>query len=612
MQPAHADDGGSSSNNLKKWGPIGAIVIVAAAVVGLIVVSGDDDGDVATDGTTPDTESTDTAEPDTTEPEEPDATDPEVTDPQEPDTTDPDTDPDTTDPPAGGGEITYPLSFSQAQEQGIEVDWGERCDTSTGRLAVQWFFVPECYAPFAGDNGGETAPGVTADSIKVVQYFGPDDDPIINYLSQAVAVDDTNAESEETARNMLRMFDDFYEFYGRTIELEVYVSQGLARDEVTARSDAVRIAEDFRPFAVLGGPALTNAFADELAARGVMCIGCTPGQPPEWYAERDPYVYGLAIGAAQSRRHAREFIAKQLLGKNAEFAGDEAFQGQPRVFGHVYISSSPESPTIAETFVDGLNEDGANVVELLPYTLDPATIQTQASQIIAKLKASGVTSVLLASDGVAPRDLTREATAQDYFPEWVIVAPTLSDLTAFGRTYDQEQWANAFGVTHGAAPVTPEIAGFYALHQWLVGSEPPAADTIDLLMPNYTLLGAVLQYTGPDLTPENFRAALFDGPPTRPAITEPFLSYGERGYWPDVDYNGVDDATLIWWDPTAEGPDEIRKQGTGMYVFVDGGTRFLPGEWPTESALFDPAAGTTIYETPPPDETPPQYPSPAG
>ena len=40
----------------------------------------------------------------------------------------------------------------------------------------------------------------------------------------------------------------------------------------------------------------------------------------------------------------------------AEFAGDEAFQTQLRVFGHVYISSSPESPRIAETFVNGITE----------------------------------------------------------------------------------------------------------------------------------------------------------------------------------------------------------------------------------------------------------------
>jgi hypothetical protein len=586
MQPAQAEGGGASSSPLKKWGPIAAIVVVVAAIGGFLVFSGgDDDDDSVSEGTTPATEPAGTTAPS-------------------------DTEPSGTDAPSG--EIVYPLSFSQAEEQGIEVAWDERCDTETGQLAIQWYFAPECWAPFEGDNGGATAPGVTADTIKVVQYFGPDDDPIINYLSDAVNVDDTNAQSEETARDMLGMFEQFYEFYGRNIELETYVSTGLANDEVTARADAVRIAEDYEPFVVLGGPALTSAFADELAAREIMCIGCTPGQPPEWYAERDPYVWGLAISAAQSRAHGQEFIGKQLVGKNAEFAGDPAFQSQPRTFGHVYISSSPESQTIADRFVAGLTEEGADVVETLPYTLDPGTIQSQASQIIQKLKASGVTTVILASDGVAPRDLTREATAQEYFPEWVIVAPALADLTAFGRTYDQAQWENAFGVTHGAAPVTPETAGFYALYQWLMGKEAPAKDTIGLLMPNYTLLAAILQATGPNLTADTWRDALFASPGTVPAISQPLLTYGDKGLWPETDYNGVDDATLVWWNPTATGPDEIRKDGTGMWAFVDGGKRYLPGEWPTDSKLFDPDGAVTLYPEPPDGEAPPQYPSPAG
>jgi hypothetical protein len=598
MQPAQAQGGGSSSTNLKKWGPLAAIAIVIAVVVGVVLVTGDDDGDDAAGDTT----TAVTAAPDTTGA-------PETT----PGDTEPDgTEPDGAEPPPAGGEITYPLSFSRAQDQGIEVEWDERCDTDTGNLAIKWFFAPECWAPFEGDNGGDTTRGVTAETIKVVQYYGPDDDPIINYLSDAVAVTDTNAQSEQTARDMLGMFEQFYEFYGRTIELEVYVSTGLANDEVTARADAVRIAEDFEPFVVLGGPALTNAFADELTARDVMCIGCTPGQPPEWYAERDPFVYGLGISAAQSRTHATEFISKQLTGANAEFAGDEAFQGRPRTFGHVYISTSPESPVIAAAFEADLAEGGATMAESLPYTLDPGTIQAQASQIIAKLKSSGVTTVVLVSDGIAPRDFTREATAQEYFPEWVIVAPGLSDLTAFGRTYDQAQWANAFGVTHGAVRVTPEISGFYGLYQWFMGAEPPAKDTIGLLMPNYTFLAATLQATGPDLTPENFRDALFAGAGTRPALTQPLLTYGDKDFWPDTDYNGVDDATLIWWDATATGPDEIRKQGTGMWTFVDGGRRYLPGEWPSDVKLFDPEGAVTIYDTPPPDETPPDYPSPAG
>ena len=598
MQPAQAEGGGSSSNSLKKWGPIGAIVLVIAAVAGIVLVTnGDDDddgGDAAVDTTTAVTEA-------------PEATDaPEATTPEG-------TEPDDGDDGGGGGEITYPLSFSQAEEQGVEVAWDERCDTETGKLAIQWFFAPECYAPFEADNGGETTRGVTAETIKVVQYYGPDDDPIINYLSDAVAVTDTNAQSEQTARDMLGMFEQFYEFYGRTIELEVYESTGLANDEVTARADAVRIAEDFEPFVVLGGPALTSAFADELAAREVLCIACTPGQPPEWHAERDPFVYGITMGATQSRAHATEFISKQLVGGNADFAGDEAFQGQPRAFGHVWISSSPESPTIAAAFEADLAEGGATVVESLPYTLDPGTIQAKASQIIAKLKASGITTVILVADGTAPRDFTKEATAQEYFPEWVVAAPTLSNYTAFGRTYDQTQWANAVAVaSYPAVPVTPEISGYYALYEWFMGTEAPAKDTVTLVLSNYGFIAGVFQTVGPNLTPETFRDALFEGGGTTPALTEPLLTYGDKDIWPGTDYNGIDDASLMWWDPTAVGPDEIRKEGTGMWAFVDGGKRYLPGEWPTENRLFDPEGAVTIYDVPPPEETPPDYPSPAG
>ena len=72
------------------------------------------------------------------------------------------------------------------------------------------------------------------------------------------------------------------------------------------------------------------------------------------------------------------------------------------------------------------------------------------------------------------------------------------------------------------------------------------------------------------------------------------------------------DLAVIWWDPAPTGPDEIRKDGTGMWAFVDGGKRYLPGEWPTDSKLFDPEGAVTIYAEPPPGETPPQYPSPNG
>ncbi|MCU0261136.1 MAG: ABC transporter substrate-binding protein, partial [Ilumatobacteraceae bacterium] len=443
MQPAQASGssgGGSGSSALRKWGPIGVIAVAAVAVIVLVVATttSDSDDEVAT--------ATPTTAPGTVAP----GTDPPTATEPPTGSTPADTAPVTSGAP--GGAITFPLSFGDAQEQGIEVAWDERCDTERGTLAVRDFFAPDCYAPFTGDNGGETATGVTADSIKVVWYQGPDDDPIIRYITDAIAVDDTNAQEFETVQRFVTdYYERFYELYGRSIELVQFESTGGASDEVTARADAVRIATEIQPFAVLGGPTLTSAFADELAARGVLCISCTPGQADDWYAERDPHVWSLATGSIQSRQHVAEFVGKQLVGKNAEFAGDEALQSQPRRFGLVWIESSDQSKQVNDRFVELLAAEGAEVVENLPYVLDPGSIQASASQIVAKLKASGVTSVIFVGDPIAPRDFTREATAQEYRPEWIIAAPALVDTTAFARTYDQEQWAHAFGVTHLAA-----------------------------------------------------------------------------------------------------------------------------------------------------------------
>ena len=131
--------------------------------------------------------------------------------------------------------------------------------------------------------------------------------------------------------------------------------------------------------------------------------------------------------------------------------------------------------------------------------LDPTSIQQAASQAIAKLKAAGVTTVLLSADPIAPRDFTREATAQQYFPEWMLAAVTLADTTAFARTYDQEQWAHAFGSTALAARMSPSAAGTTALYEWYNGEPPPAPDQIGIIAP-YPAVFFGVSKRGPDLT----------------------------------------------------------------------------------------------------------------
>ena len=587
MQTASASGSGNGGHRqLKRWGPIvGAVVVVAIGVIVIVATRGDSNKSTGT-GTTIDGGSQTTAG--SSETSAPGSTVPAT--------------------------VTFPLSYAQASTLGIadQIDWGKRCDTATGRLAVLDYFAPECYAPFKGDNGGATATGVTKDEITIVFYEGVANDPIIAYITDAIKVDDTNAQQSETMKELVRYFETYYELYGRKINLVSYEGTGIANDEVTARADAAAIVQKYHPFAVLGGPALTSAFADELAKNKTMCIGCTPGQPAQFYSDRDPYVWGLDGSAVQKQVHVLEFIQKQLVGKNAVHGGD-AVKAQPRKFGLLYLESSGASKDLADSFAAGMQKLGAPLAATVAYQLNPATIQQQAAQVITKLKAAGVTTVVFSGDPVAPRDFTKEATLQEYFPEWVVAASTLVDVTAFARTYDQKQWAHAFGVTQLAARTDPAKAGYFAIYQWFTGKEPAAKDTIEVIGPNPALLFAVLQFTGPNLSPQTFKDALFKFAGTRPGISKPFLTYGDKGYWGGVpDYQGVDDATAFWWDPTATGPNEIRKVGPGMYQYVDGGKRFLPGQWPTEDKLFDPAGAVALYTTPPPGEAPGNYPSPAG
>lgn len=194
MQPAQAKTPGSNGGNraLKRWGPIAGVVAVVAIVVGIVVATSGGDDESSADTTVAATTATTVAS--TEAPASTPATEPAGSTAG-------------TDAPVSTGpvEITYPLSYPQAVEQGIadQVDWGDRCDTTTGQIAVPDYFAQPCMAPFTGDNGGATDTGVTADEITIVYYEGQEGDPIIQYITDAVAVDDTNQQQFETMGHII-------------------------------------------------------------------------------------------------------------------------------------------------------------------------------------------------------------------------------------------------------------------------------------------------------------------------------------------------------------------------------------------------------------------------
>jgi hypothetical protein len=367
---------------------------------------------------------------------------------------------------------------------------------------------------------------------------------------------------------------------------------------VAAVADAESIAEK-QPYLVMGGPLLTNAFADTLAKRKIMCVSCTPQQPTQWMADRAPYVWALEKDVIQNQTLSSEFIGKELAGHPALYAGDPAMVKKPRVFGYVHVTNS-----------DGLGE-AAYVAELKKYGVEFARIETYVlptelagtgRDLITRLKEAGVTTVVFAGDPLAPQTLTKIATEQQYFPEWVINGYALIDTAAFSRTYDQKQWAHAFGVSNLAARVSLEKAGAVFLHQWYYGTPPPAPITSTVLISGSVFLYNTIQNTGPKLSPESTRDALFRAPIRKSTSVSSQVSYGDRGIWPTTDFSGADDQTLVWWDPKATGPDEINREGAGLWRFVDMGKRYLPGQFTKKVAsFFDPANTVTIFPEAPPE-----------
>lgn len=511
---------------------------------------------------------------------------------------------------SGGGNTPTelrPISWSEAKKNNLNVTFGEGCDQATGRIAIPSAFRPECYAQ-RPSNGGATATGVTADSIKVVLYQ-PAPDPLIDQILAAVGVNDTAEQAEATYRGYIEIYQKYYELYGRKLDLQVYKGTGGSADETAARADATKIADDIQPFAVFGGPLLTSAFGDELAARKVIQIDLASFKGTQFFQDHSPYNWNILAAPDQTSAVVAEYLGKRLKGHPAEYAGDDKLKTQPRKFGLLYLSlPGPDVEELRKIFEEQLKAAGVDLA-LEVGSVDPTA---SAAQQIAQLKEAGVTTVLFSGDPLSPKNFTAEATRQNYFPEWFITGSALTDSTTFARTYDPQQWKHAFGVSQLFARGKPSVNWSYFLYKWYFGEDPPAINGAQVIFPGPTILMSGIMAAGPILTPETFKQGLFTAQPIGGGLTVPQVSFGNHGFFKTDDYNGIDDAVEIWFDPNATGPDERGKDGTGMYRYVNGGKRYLPGQWPEgEPKLFvDDGTAIALYDTIPKDDQPPDYPPP--
>ena len=524
----------------------------------------------------------------------------------------------TTTTPAGGGAAaasgSVPLTYAAAAKEGKtgSYDWGAACDHKTGRYKMPIYDAPPCVpVPAAGaGNGGATAPGVSASAVNVV-YYQAQPGGLASAVSSAAG---TPAQGLATAQDFASMFNHIFELYGRHVNLIPFTASGAATDPVAAHADAITVAQQLHAFASIGGPAQTPAYQEELARQHVFCMGCGDSSTYGELRNNAPYQWANLPTADTSLFETFGYVVAKLNGQRAVWAGDPAFHSRTRSFIVVSETSEPPSPGTTELTGELAQRIKAGHVHVadpnsLKYTLDLATLPTQAATIAEKLKASGATSVIFAGDPIMPIYLTRAAAAVDYYPEWIITGIVLTDTSALGRYYDQKQWAHAFGVTSLGAPTTGTSEDGNRLYRWWfgAGTSPPSLAAPAIVPPILQTFTA-LQLAGPDLTPSTYTTGLFRMPPTGGGPTTPLLAYGYQGASPRPSYSSPADYTFLWYDATAKGPDEEGVDGTGLMRFVNGGARFRAGVVPAGPVpMFSVPGSVTLYDSPP--DQAPSYPA---
>ncbi|MEY2588152.1 MAG: hypothetical protein QOJ67_136 [Acidimicrobiaceae bacterium] len=509
----------------------------------------------------------------------------------------------------GGGAAASSVAFGQ----------GANCRPDGRQVGIS-LYMPPCAEWQGTDNGGATADGVTGNQVKVIRWLGQLDDATKAIL-QANKLGDADDVVARAYKALFSYSNHHYETYGREVVFEDYQASAISTNQEAMIADAAQIA-DKHPFAVMEGnpaTAMPTVLARELNARGVLCL-CTTSLSTPFYQE-NPLVMstGLPSGADYCK-FAAEYVGKRLAGKNAAYAGDElnplqGFKSKPRVFGLMYLNGAlgqvdPEGERLRATCEKAFADYGVSFAVQLGYIYDPGRNQNDVSNMMAQMKAAGVTTIVPLVDPLSPILITPEATRQNYFPEWFVTGTGLSDTTTAGRLYDQNQWRHAFGMTPLWVTWTNHVdgPGYREYHDARRGdAENSEGVLIEIYRARVQTLFRGIHLAGPVLNQDTFRQGLFSYPPTPSTGGTAGLPYVY--YTPDSPMD-IKDFAEVFYDITQQGPDERGEFGTGMMMKSDNGKRYQLGQWPSDDPHVYKPGAMAISDNPEGGSNPPFTPGP--
>lgn len=431
-------------------------------------------------------------------------------------------------------------------------------------------YSPPCLA-FSGDNGGATANGVTNEAVRV-SFRVLDERGFQQTLAElaGASLSDTPDSVRRTVEGLADYFNQRFQFYGRNIEIVFYDGVGSNTNELVGkgRAQAEQDAQNVGTMGVFADLSATSEpYTNALCNQGVIALG-NPYLSRQYHDERGPCAWSLAVNGTEVAEFAAEFAAKRLAGGTADFAGG-SIQGAPRVIATL----APNNPWYQESVEVSRGRfqelSGQAPGPNYQYLLDLAQLSNQASELIPRMAADGVTTVICGCDPIFPVFLSGVAARENYFPEFIIAGTALTDADVVGQLWNQQFASHAFGVSPLEAFTPPTQTIAYQAFKSVRPDEEPAF-SVDLIYYQMYELAIGLQMAGPNLTPDTYQQGMYDYPPQS----------GPYGLWDfgPGDHTSADDVREIYWDPTAVSPYNGRP---GTYVGVNGGQRYQRDQLPS-------------------------------
>ncbi|HAM01335.1 MAG TPA: hypothetical protein DCQ30_03780 [Acidimicrobiaceae bacterium] len=415
---------------------------------------------------------------------------------------------------------------------------GVKC--GAGVLQVPWSpYAPPCVPAWSGNNGGATAPGVTASTI-TVSYREEGESSDVNAVRSIMpGVLPTDSQVLYDLNVFLQAFNKEYELYGRHVVLKPYTAQGDAMQEMVGQ-DTQGAQEDAATAASLGAfadltPLPTTPYAEALVQNHVISMDnlLTSNQ---FLHNSAPYAYSM-IPTLDDLGRLLVTMGCNIGANNVSFAKDPSLNGKQRVFGAILLED-PQYQGLENEMVSGLKQCGVKIPVVVNYTLDLSTIQQQMQNAISQMKANNVTTILCGCDPVGTIYVSQAADQQNYGPEWFSewLPPQ------FERLYSQDQWAHSVEV--GLGPSIPEQneESYKAFQMVDPGGQPQEAQFWYIYYQLLYLFNG-LQAAGPDLTPASMLAG-YQHLPQSPLGQVGQWTYGSGIYWP------FSEAQVSYWVPS--------------------------------------------------------------